>query len=422
MLMCFPALAIAQQTASPGAVNPADAAKLVEFLKGQGTFETWFMQVFKNLDTQIESRARQFSIIGRTIGATGALIQLSVIGWQMQEGLRSWEVTPMIKPIVIAMLLSNWVPFTHLIKKPLQSLSETPEAIFQKIEKDADEYRVKKYERQMMLLDKVFELNAQVQLEQRKVERTEALANNKLGKLGEIVQDIKEDTQDVMDNIERPLLELANRLSFEFQRTIAYAIENLALIILRVCTYCIFFIHKIWLYVLLVLGPIPVGLSLIPGFDSNFSNWVAKYININLYPFICYTIINIGQQLIIAGYKMELDRYNKLIDESGTVTDPGLVLTFVSQSGFLHMLVFSTVPYIVTAIGIRMTPTIADAIISGGGSQIMSKAKQTAQSGYSAAKSVASAGSNIVTKGAAAAAKTGKEIAASARTMTTTKR
>jgi hypothetical protein len=54
------------------------------------------------------------------------------------------------------------------------------------------------------------------------------------------------------------------------------------------------------------LGPIAIGMALIPGFENSLYSWVSKFININLYTFVAYTIINIGQQLIASGYKWKL--------------------------------------------------------------------------------------------------------------------
>ena len=152
-------------------------------------------------------------------------------------------------------------------------------------------------------------------------------------------------------------------------------INTLALIILRTCTYFIFFIQKIWIYVLITLGPIAVGMSLIPGFENSLNSWVAKFINVCLYTFIAYTIINIGQQLIIAGYTMEAERMNEIIKDEGTDLSLQKLANFIGKFGFFSTVMFSTVAYLVTAIGVLMTPSIADAIVSAGGAGIMSKAK-----------------------------------------------
>lgn len=180
------------------------------------------------------------------------------------------------------------------------------------------------------------------------------------------------------------------RMDFKFQRWGAEIIEAIGLTLLRVCTYLIFFIQKIWSYILIILGPIAVGVALIPGFESSLTSWISKFININLYPFVAFTVINIGQQLIMSAYTMEIDRYELMIGSSGNV-DVDTIKTFINGNGMLHITLFSVVAYAVTGIGVLMTPTIADSIVSAGGATVMSKMKQNA--GRMAS------GANVVAKG-----------------------
>ena len=137
-----------------------------------------------------------------------------------------------------------------------------------------------------------------------------------------------------IDKLLAPAKEWYMKMEFKIQKTLSEIIEAVSLTIIRVCTYLIFFIQKIWSYVLIILGPIAIGISLIPGFENSFSNWVTKFINIHLYTFITYTIINIGQQLIMSGYQMELDRYALIID-SGGVADMETLRVYVQNSGMM---------------------------------------------------------------------------------------
>lgn len=201
-------------------------------------------------------------------------------------------------------------------------------------------------------------------------------------------------------------------MEFKIQKTLSEIIEAVSLTILRVCTYLIFFIQKIWSYVLLVLGPIAVGMSLIPGFENSFNNWVTKFININLYSFIIYTIINIGQQLIMSGYQMELDRYALIID-SGGVADMNTLRVYVQNSGMMYTALFPCVAYIITGIGVLMVPSIADSIVSAGGAGIMSKGKAAG----GAVASVGRAATAAAAGGAAGAITAAREIAKSVHKM-----
>lgn len=337
--------------------------QLLQFLKGDGAFEKWFMEVFTKLDTQVNNDATAASMLGRSIGGFGALCYLSYLGWQMQSGDRQWEITPMLRPIFIGFMLIYWSGFTSMIQYPFQKLAEPSQSIFQDIEKQVNDVRVKRFEKQNQLLEALIKKKAE-----------EDAKSETIDKMGEKSDSSWFDLSDQFDKLIAPIKEFQIRMNFEMQKLVADLIEAVALTILRVCTYLIFFIQKIWAYILITLGPIAVGISIIPGFESAMTNWVSKFINVNLYTFVAYTIINIGQQLIISGYQMEIDRYDLLI-QNGAIVDYNMLLVYIQSNGMIHTVLFPCVAYIVTGIGVLMTPTIADTIVSAGGAGAMTKAK-----------------------------------------------
>ncbi|WP_417430037.1 hypothetical protein [Halpernia sp.] len=360
--------------------DTASYNKLLQFLKGDGAFEKWFMEAFTKLDTTMAAQSVGAVMLGQAIGGFGALCYMGYLGWQMQEGARPWEVTPMIRPTIIAFILMYWGAFTSMIQYPLQSLAEPGIALFQAIEQDANDLRVERFKKQNQILEILIKQQAEEEAKQETLDKLE-------GKADDSWYDID------VDKLLAPAKEWYMKMEFKIQKTLSEIIEGVSLTILRVCTYLIFFIQKIWSYILIILGPIAIGISLIPGFENSFSNWVSKFININLYTFITYTIINIGQQLIMSGYQMELDRYALIID-SGGVADMETLRVYVQNSGMMYTALFPAVAYIVTGIGILMVPSIADSIVSAGGAGIMSKGKAAGGKVASAGKAAV----KIITK------------------------
>lgn len=379
--------------------DTASYNKLLQFLKGDGAFEKWFMEAFTKLDTTMAAQSAGAVMLGQAIGGFGALCYMGYLGWQMQEGARPWEVTPMIRPTIIAFILMYWGAFTSMIQYPLQSLAEPGIALFQDIEKDANDLRVERFKKQNQILEVLIKTQAEEEAKQETLDKLE-------GKADDSWYDID------VDKLLAPAKEWYMKMEFKIQKTLSEIIEAVALTILRVCTYLIFFIQKIWSYVLIVLGPIAIGMSLIPGFENSFSNWVTKFININLYTFITYTIINIGQQLIMSGYQMELDRYALIID-SGGVADMNTLRVYVQNSGMMYSALFPAVAYIVTGIGILMVPSIADSIVSAGGAGIMSKGKAAGGTVASVGRAATAAAAG----GAAGAITAAREIAKSVNKM-----
>ena len=406
LIFLVPVLFFGQET-----TTNANYTNLNKFLNGDGTLEKWFMEAFTKLDTRVDAQASAASFFGRAIGSFGALCYLGYLGWQMQEGARPWEVTPMIRPFIIGLILSNWVAFTNLISTPLELLAQPSITMFSSIEEESSNLRVKRFEKQMQILEVLIKQQAEEEAKQEQIEKLEGNSKDE--------GFISENLSDGLAELTKPIKEWFIRMDFKAQRLIAEILEAVSLAILRTCVYLIFFIQKIWSYVLIILGPIAVGLSLVPGFENSFSSWVSKFININLYTFVSYTIINIGQQLIMTGYQMEIERYNLMIGDGGTLIDEGLLMAYVNSYGMIHTVLFPCVAFLVTGIGVLMTPSIADSIVSGGGAQIMSKAKSAGGTVGSAGKAVGKAAGAAASGGATAVATAAKEIAKSINTMKT---
>lgn len=381
------------------AQTDGDYSNLLQFLKGDGAFEKWFMEVFTKLDNSVQDSAEGSALVGRAIGGLGALMYLGYMGWQMAAGDREWEIVPMLKPILIGFTLIYWTGFVNLLQAPFEAIAEPGIAIFSDIESEVNDLRIERFKKQQQLLDAVIKLNAEEDAKQDVIDNTSKDAD-----------DSWFDISDGIDKLLQPIKEWQIRMEFQLQKLVAEIIEFVCLSVLRVCVYLIFFIQKIWAYILIILGPIAVGMALIPGFENSFYSWVSKFININLYTFVAYTIINIGQQLIASGYTMEIERYDTLLT-NGTITNLDALMVYVSNSGMIYNQLFTCVAYIVTGIGVLMTPTIADTIVTAGGAGAMTKMKSAAgrmASGAKAAVLAVKTGGASAVKSAAAGSASGR--------------
>lgn len=381
------------------AQTDGDYSNLLQFLKGDGAFEKWFMEVFTKLDNRVQDSAAGSALVGKAIGGLGALMYLGYMGWQMAAGDREWEITPMLKPILIGFTLVYWSGFVSMIQAPFEAIAEPGISIFSEIESEVNDLRVERFKKQQQLLDAVIKLKAEEDAKQEVIENTT-----------EDADDSWFDISEGLDKLIQPIKEWSIRMEFQMQKLVAELIEFCCLSILRVCVYLIFFIQKIWAYILIILGPIAVGMALIPGFENSLYSWVSKFININLYTFVAYTIINIGQQLIASGYTMEIERYDTLLS-NGTITNLDALMVYVSNSGMIYNQLFTCVAYVVTGIGVLMTPTIADSIVSAGGAGAMTKMKSAAGKMASSAKTAilaAKTGGVSVAASAAAASASGR--------------
>lgn len=351
------------------------AAQKVTYFKGDGSLEDWFMSAFKDLDLVVGLEAFKISYIGRTIGSLGCLIYLGYLGWGMQTGSSQWDIMPMIKPIIFGLILINWGSFVEMIQAPFASLATPSFSAFDNIEKEANDLRIKRYELQNYIFEHSLKIKAENEAKLKALDTSEKSLGD------EVMEYVGDELSGMWDSIS----EFTERTNYEIQKTVIGLIDTGCLILLRVAVYLMFTIQKIWSYFLIILGPIAIGIALIPGFDSSLYNWIAKFININLYTFITMTSVNIGQQIIMAGYKFEISRYSKIVSESGELLNKALLLEYNTYNGGIGIVAFTAVGYLVTAASVLMTPTIADSIVSAGGAGIMTKGKQAVKTVLSVA-------------------------------------
>ncbi|WPO84649.1 type IV secretion system protein (plasmid) [Chryseobacterium sp. JJR-5R] len=385
------------------AQTDSDYSNLLQFLKGDGAFEKWFMEVFTKLDNSVQDSAAGSALVGRAIGGLGALMYLGYMGWQMAAGDREWEITPMLKPILIGFTLVYWTGFVDMLQAPFEAIAEPGISIFSDVESEVNDLRVTRFKKQQQLLDAVIKLQSEEQAKQDVIDNTSKFSDDSFF-----------DMSESLDKLIQPIKEWQIRMRFDMQKLVSEIIEFICLSILRVCVYLIFFIQKIWSYILIILGPIAIGMALVPGFENSFYSWVSKFINVNLYTFVAYTIINIGQQLIASGYQMEIERYDTLLT-GGTIRDLDALMVYIGNSGMIYNGLFTCVAYIVTGIGVLMTPTIADSIVTAGGAGAMTKMKAAAGKLASSTKSTIIAAKSGGRSVASAAAKTNKAGSASGR-------
>lgn len=377
--------------------NGESGNQALQFLKGDGAIERWFLEAFSKMEIKIDEQARQASRLGRAIGGIGALMYIGYLGWQMQEGSRPWEVTPLIRPVIIGFILMNWVPFTQMIKVPFEKLASPSLSMFNDLDKRTNDLRVKRYELQRKIVDKAITIEAEQAVD-------EAKENTQKG--DGIFDKISNTMSEQWKQLEISIKKLKLQTTTGLQNLMGELIEAIALTILRVAVYGIFAIQKLWSFILIVLGPVAVGIALIPGFEASLQNWIAKFININLYTFVAFTSMSIGNIIIASGYEMEISRYEHLLKGSEQEIKDN-VMFFIAGMGSINIIIMTVVGYIVTAVMVLMTPTIADSIVAAGGAGIASKMKQSAGT----AGSVASKGTGMAIKGAKAIATKGTSLA-----------
>lgn len=353
------------QGAGVNETNRADDyyAKAIDFMQGEGVLETWFTEGFMPLyDNFMKAEYGSYILFGQAIACVGAMLYLGYIGWGMISGDREWEILPMLKPFAIGMVIMNWTLFVDIVKAPLVTLQEAAHADFNESQQELSALRVIRFKKQQQVVDRLIEEQAKAHAE---IEQQNA--GNKT-----LIEEGLDIIGDGLTSLLSPVYELYLRLQIDFQLVVSSVLETVGLWILRVCTYLIFFIQVIFSTILIIIGPISIGISVIPMFSSSFGSWVARFININLYGFMAYIVLKIGTLLQIFAFTAEIDRYSEMVNEDGTIKNMDLLLTF--SSGGIMSFGLVVVCFIISGIGVLCVPTLANYVVNASSNaSIMSK-------------------------------------------------
>ncbi|WP_319502214.1 hypothetical protein [uncultured Draconibacterium sp.] len=64
---------------------------------------------------------------------------------------------------------------------------------------------------------------------------------------------------------------------------------------------------------LVIFGPLVFALSIFDGFQDNYLQWIARFINVNLYLPIALLILSIVQEILIFVLEMEIAQINAML-------------------------------------------------------------------------------------------------------------
>jgi hypothetical protein len=142
-------------------------------------------------------------------------------------------------------------------------------------------------------------------------------------------------------------------------------LELIAVWVLRIATYFVFFLQIIYSSVLVILGPFAVAVSILPAFRDSFSTWVARFISVNLYGTIAYLIMWLSAYIQQYSLNVEISRYQGILHGSATTNKMAEVAVFASNG----ILSFGTViiSFLIGAIAMFTVPSISTWIVSSSG-------------------------------------------------------
>jgi hypothetical protein len=335
-------------------VSVSDSFKdTFNFLQGNGVYEDGIMHFLQAMKASIWGQYDTFIADAQALAAIFMIIFFSLKAYEMMSGDKQLEVMPLLRPFGLVMVILWWGTFTKVVAFPTDIIESKTSALFNGSETQLNDLRVQRAQLMVTVADSLMSMQAQ----------TEVASNEATTWYGKAWESVTSTVKDGFSKIWNPIIELRNRLQVGLQLLVTSLLETLAIWILRICVYIIFFIQIIFSTILIILGPFSVAVSIMPAFRDSFTTWVARFIFVNLYSGIAYLILYISTQFQQFAMEAEITRFQQLLDTSGNSMEK---LGWFASNGILSFgMVIIT--FLIGGLTMLTVPSISTWIVSTSG-------------------------------------------------------
>lgn len=276
------------------------------------------------------NHARILVDMARAIGGIAAFFYISKRIYEELIADNPISLLPLLRPFAFVLVLSFWGVFVNLLLVPTKGLSSLSEAIYAD-KKHIVAERLEEKQNAMLAADlPVFYENE---------EKEAALWDKGIN--------ILLTSYNIMTG-----RAIRNQINFYIMDAVRQLLES----VFEAIVYLIAFLRTIFCVLLVIFGPLVFALSIFDGFQDNYLQWIARFINVNLYLPIALLILALVQEVLIYMLEWEINKINSM-------------LMYQPQMFYVTSLV---VP-ICGIVGMSMVPKIASWIVqatgtnSGGG-------------------------------------------------------
>lgn len=336
---------------SPG----IDNTKTLEFLQGDGVYESGMMYFLKGLKNSIWSHFGMFIADAKALAAIFMIIFFAVRSYEMMVGDKKLEIMPLLRPFGLAMVILWWGIFVRVIAFPTDLVANETEEMFKSEQNLVNKLRLNRADLMLSVANSLYTFQAQTQVAEKESDTW----------YGQAWDSVTSTVKEGISSVVSPLLELKARLQIGMQLLFTQLLELAGIWILRIAVYIIFMIQIIYSSILIILGPFAVAASILPAFRDSFSTWVARFISVNLYSGIAYLIMYLFSLMQEFALNSEISKYKELVGENGLSADIAKMTVFAGNG----VLSFGTViiVFLIGAICMFTVPSISTWIISTSG-------------------------------------------------------
>lgn len=245
---------------------------------------------FAFTDTLINSGVDHAHILvdmARAIGGIAAFFYISKRIYEQLIADNPVSILPLLRPFALVLVITFWGPFVSLLMAPAKGLTKLSEAVY------ADKKHI---------------------VQERLEEKQQAILSTDLP----LFYENEEKEADLWDKGVNLLLTtyniisgraVQNQINFYMMDAVRQLLESL----FEVLVYLIAFLRTVFCVLLVIFGPLVFALSIFDGFQDNYLQWIARFINVNLYLPIALMILSIVQEILIYVLEIEIVQINAML-------------------------------------------------------------------------------------------------------------
>ena len=329
--------------------------KSLEFLQGDGVYETGVMTFLAGLKDSIWSNFDLFITDAKALSAIFMIVFFAIKSYEMMAGDKRMEIMPLLRPFGLAMVILWWGTFVKMVAFPTDLVALRTEEMFESEQNNVNDLRFQRADLMKQVADTLYNFQAQ----------TEVAAKESDTWYGQAWDSVTSTVKEGISTVVAPLLELKARLTISIQLLVTQLLELAGIWILRVAVYIIFMIQIIYSSILVILGPFAVAASILPAFRDSFSTWIARFVSVNLYSGIAYLVMYLCALMQKYALSSEISKYQELLRVDSSDATMAKMAVFAGNG----VLSFGTViiVFFIGAICMFTVPSISTWIISTSG-------------------------------------------------------
>lgn len=198
-----------------------------------------------------------------------------------------------------------------------------------------------------------------------------SISNPVKGAIEEIRKIFIDGEEDIFTSTYKDLEAIAKQWTVTLETTGAEMINEfikfLSELALQMMYYGMLIVAEFGRQVLYMFGPLAIAISIIPPFADAWSTWVARMVNISLYPFLVFVCITMIDEVFLVTLDADFKAYEDLLKETDKITDV-MAWEQIGELGLSSL--GSTMAYVAAALAgsyaMKMVPEVASWIMPAG--------------------------------------------------------